>query len=147
MSHHPRRALSRLVMAVVALCALPLPAAAQRVVISYSPQLFVAPPVTESWNLSSGTLEWQRPGLLAGQPVFTSDGHYFIAPVASGGPAAFTVTDAVSGATFTVPLAFTPIVAHPRATAVFGLMRDAAGAGADVARIDGGVPRPNPAEY
>ncbi len=137
MSHHPRPVrLNRLVMAVVALCALPLPAAAQRVVISYTPLLFVAPPVTESWNLSTGTREWQRPGLLAGQPVFTSDGHYFVAQVATGGPPAFTVTDAVSGATFTVPLGFTPMVAHPRATAVFGLMRDAAGA--DVARIDGG---------
>jgi hypothetical protein len=105
------------------------------VVISYTPLLQVAPPVTESWNLSTGTREWQRPGLLA-QPVFTSDGHYFVAQVATGGPPAFTVTDAVSGATFTVPLGFTPMVAHPRATAVFGLMRDAAGA--DVARIDGG---------
>lgn len=139
MSSHFRRArLRRLVMAAVALCALPLPAAAQRVVISYSPQLFVTPPVTESWNLGSGTLEWERPGLLSGQPVFTADGRYFIAPVASGGPPAFTVTDAVSGAAFTVPLAFTPIVAHPRVTAVFGLLRDAAGTGADVARIDGG---------
>lgn len=133
------RGVGRQVLVIaLTLCLGPAPAAAQRVVLSYSPQLFVAPPVTESWHLGTGVLEWRRPGLLASGGVFTSDGHYLVAPVVTGGPPAFTVTDAVTGAIATVPLAFWPIAAHPRATAVFGLMRRANGAGADAARLDGG---------
>jgi hypothetical protein len=48
------------------------------------------------------------------------------------------VVDARSGATIVVPLPFTPLVAHPRATAIFGLVPGITGTSADVARIDAG---------
>jgi hypothetical protein len=135
MSHHTRRArLSRLVMAAVALCALPLPAAAQRVVISYSPVPFT-PPVIQSWNLDTGRLEWQRDGESLHRPVITADGQFVVA--GSGGlTPTFQIVDARTGAMVVVPVAFTPLVAHPRATAIFGLLPASTGAGADVARID-----------
>jgi len=137
MSHHSRQARpSRLVMAVVALCALPLPAAAQRVVISYSPVPFT-PPVIQSWNLDAGRLEWQRDGTPLRRPVFTADGQFLVAGSGGSGPS-FQIVDARSGATLVVPIAFTPLVAHPRATAIFGLVPTVAGAGFDVARIDAG---------
>lgn len=135
MSHHTRLVrLNRLVMAVVALCALPLPAAAQRVVISYSPLPFT-PPVIQSWNLDTGRLEWQRDGESLHRPVITADGQFVVA--GSGGlTPTFQIVDARTGATVVVPVAFTPLVAHPRATAVFGLIPASTGAGVDVARID-----------
>lgn len=135
MSHRSWRApLGRLVMAAVALCALPLPAAAQRVVISYSPVAFT-PPVIQSWNLDTGRLEWQRDGEALRRPVITADGQFLVA--GSGGlTPTFQIVDARTGATVVVPVAFTPLVAHPRATAVFGLIPASTGVGADVARID-----------
>ena len=135
MSHHSRPArLSRLVMAAVALCALPLPGAAQRVVISYSPVPFT-PPVIQSWNLDTGRLEWQRDGEALRRPVITADGQFVVA--GSGGlTPTFQIVDARTGATVVAPVAFTPLVAHPRATAVFGLITASAGVGVDVARID-----------
>lgn len=69
MPNLPRRAcLRRDVMAVVALCAPPLPAAAQRVVISYCPVPFT-PPLIQSWNLDTGRLEWQRDDETLRRPV------------------------------------------------------------------------------
>lgn len=135
MSHHPRRVrLNRLVMAAVALCALPLPAAAQRVVISYSPLPFT-PPVIQSWNLDTGRLEWQRDGESLHRPVITADGQFVVA--GSGGlTPTFQLIDARTGATVVVPAPFTPLVAHPRAIAVFGLFPASTGTGFDVARID-----------
>ena len=134
MSRHPRRALRRLVMAVVALCALPLPAAAQRVVISYSPLPFT-PPVIQSWNLDTGRLEWQRDGESLHRPVITADGQFVVA--GSGGlTPTFQLVDARTGATVVVPAPFTPLVAHPRALAIFGLFPAGTGTGFDVARID-----------
>ncbi|MBL8138516.1 MAG: fibronectin type III domain-containing protein [Acidobacteria bacterium] len=126
--------MNRLVMAAVALCALPLPATAQRVVISYSPVAFT-PPVIQSWNLDTGRLEWQRDGESLHRPVITADGQFVVA--GSGGlTPTFQLVDARTGATTLVPVSFTPLVAHPRATAVFGLVPANTGAGVDVARID-----------
>lgn len=137
MSHHFRSArLRRLVMAVVALCALPLPAAAQRVVINYAPALFT-PPVIESWNLVSGSMEWRRTGDTLHRPVFTADGQFLVAG-SGGSTPTFQIVDARSGAALVVPIAFTPVVAHPRVSAVFGLVPPAAGIGFDAARIDAG---------
>ncbi|MCC6989480.1 MAG: fibronectin type III domain-containing protein, partial [Acidobacteria bacterium] len=121
-------------MAVVALCALPLPAAAQRVVISYSPLPFT-PPVIQSWNLDTGRLEWQRDGESLHRPVITADGQFVVA--GSGGlTPTFQLVDARTGATVVVPAPFTPLVAHPRALAIFGLFPAGTGTGFDVARID-----------
>lgn len=126
--------MNRLVMAVVALCALPLPAAAQRVVISYS-RLPFTPPVIQSWNLDTGRLEWQRDGEALRRPVITADGQFVVA--GSGGlTPTFQLVDARTGATVVVPAPFTPLVAHPRAIAVFGLFPASTGTGFDVARVD-----------
>jgi len=138
MRSHPIGLAVRAFVPCFCLCLLPLPAAAQRVVLSYSPQPFVAPPVIESWNLATGALEWQRPGLLALKPVFTADGQYLVAADVNAAAPAFTVMDVVSGAVLTVPLAFAPIVAHPRTTAVLGLVQGVIGPGTDAARIDAG---------
>ncbi len=134
----PKRVGFAVLVLAFSLWALPLPAAAQRIVLVYSPQLFVAPPVIESWNLTTGMLEWRRPGRFAQSPVFTWDGLYLVAPSFVGTAPGFTVQDVVSGASLTVPVAFTPIVAHPRATAVFGLASGVTGPGTDVVRIDAG---------
>jgi len=111
-------------MAVVALCALPLPAAAQRVVISYSPDtgFTAAAPVTRSLNLTTGLVEWTEPGGAVSPVTFTADGRLVVYRRTDG--AAMTrlaLRDVITGATASVPVDFEPLAALPTDTALFGL--------------------------
>ena len=111
------------------------PAAAQRLLLSYSPSPIgtFAPVVTQSWDLATGRLEWSRAGPTLG-PFFTSDGRYLLTDV-SAGTALLRVQDVVTGATLDLPIDFVPAVAHPRRTEVFGWTGRPRGMGMDAGTL------------
>ncbi len=112
----------------LALLAAPLPAAAQRLVVSYSPGGFFTPPATQSWDIATGRLEWSRPELAEPGSVFTADGRYLARRVTSGATPALTVTDALTGGIATLPIDFAPSRAHPRRLEFYGLTATQPGA-------------------
>ena len=105
----------------LALLAAPLPAAAQRLIVSYSPAGFFTPPVTLSWNVAAREMQWTESGVVEGQPVFTSDGRYLVfrPTVATGAP--LRVLDVVTRGALDLAVDFEPGLAHPRRTEIFGL--------------------------
>ena len=100
----------------------PVHAAAQRLVIGYAPELFT-PPVTQVIDLGSGTVESTENGVTLPDPLFTSDGRY----LTFGSGESWGVRDLLAAATFSVPIAFHRLIAHPRETAIFGLARPQTG--------------------
>ena len=126
----------------LALLAAPLPAAAQRLIVSYSPAGFFTPPVTLSWNVATGRLEWSLlPGFSEGGFVFSADGRYLARNALVGGTSGLHVTDALTGHVTPFPIDFTPSRAHPRQLAFYGLTAIQTGIGrmaGTAARLDPG---------
>lgn len=109
---------------VLALAA-PLPATAQRLVVSYRPDTPTPPadPITQSVDLGRGTVEWTEPGNLTGPLVISADGRYLLSRrlVTSTGPLELLARDLVTRATVALPFNFEPRLAHPTQLAFFGL--------------------------
>ncbi len=123
----------------LALVGAPRPAAAQRLIVSYSPGGFFTPPTTQSWDFATGRLEWSRAGLAEAGSVFTADGRYLARRVTSGATPELTVTDALTGGVTNLPIDFAPSRAHPRRLAFYGLTAIQSGGGPNAgtaARLD-----------
>jgi hypothetical protein len=107
----------------VTLClAAPSPAAAQRLIISYSPSPG-APSVTQSIDLDTLSTEWTEPGVVSAVPVFTADGRHVLyrRAVTAAGPQVLFLRDVLAGAAISLPFDFEPRLAHPSQVAIFGL--------------------------
>ena len=121
----------RTVATAAVLVLLPVAGSAQRVVSTHSSRLF-QPPVTQSYDLATERLEWTEPGgIYDRRPVFTSDGRYLLSVRQTATSAAtLQLKDVLSNATVILPFDFSPLIAHPRRLAIFGL------SGGSAARLD-----------
>lgn len=119
---------------VAALCstlwlvAMPPVAWAQRVVYS---RHGLAPASSVVIDVPSGATIWASSDF-SSRAVFTANGRWLVRDAVSDHGSRLSVVDLVTGVDLTLPMAFQPIVAHPRELAVYGL---AAGA---PARLDVG---------
>lgn len=113
-----------------------VPAAlAQRVVVSVGPDGPFAQRYTQSWLGDPWRLEWSEPGSLDDNALFTADGRYLVYPWPPFLPTALRVQDIQTRDVVELPLRFAPVRAHPRVTAVFGMLVDAS-SGWTAARLD-----------
>jgi hypothetical protein len=109
----------------IAWLVLPSPAAAPRVVVSYSPAPFTLP-VLDVINLGTGVVESREPVSAlssVSSPVFTSDGRFLLFRIAGGVsvPSSLELRDLLTGFRAPINLDFVPRRAHPRRLAVYGL--------------------------
>lgn len=110
-----RRGIVGLALAAAAMAAPPA-ARAQKVLVSYTPA-GATESVIQLYDYATARVEWSRPGGLGPNgAVLTSDGRYALT-----GASPVRVIDVASGSSFDGPASFEPRVAHPRATAIYGL--------------------------
>lgn len=128
MSHRSSlRAVSATVFCcTVALLAAPLPAAGQRLIVSYSVpsgSFGTSSVITQSIDLATGLAEWTEPDAVQ-NIVFTADGQYvFYRRLATPtGPLRLYARDVRTNQIFPLPYDFEPRLAHPREPAIFGLV-------------------------
>ena len=111
----------------LALLAAPLPAAGQRLIVSYSVPSGLPfgtfSVITQSIDLGTGLAEWTEPDAI-GNIVFTADGQYvFYRRLATPtGPYVLYARDVVTNREFPLSFDFEPRLAHPREPAIFGLV-------------------------
>ena len=119
---------------LVVTASLAAPALAQRVVIASSTGAPAPGSVSTVgvFNLATGQFELVSPGYVSGTPVFAADGRFLLLRRAPsvGAVSTLELWDMTTRTITPVPVAFEPVVAHPRQTAVFGL------SGAVAARLD-----------
>lgn len=114
----------------LALLAAPLPAAAQRVIISTSNTL-QSPVTTALWADTGYEPEWVVPGGVV-DPLFTSDGRYLLGRILTASSTYFLrALDLQTNEVVDFPFDFTPVVAHPVRAEIYGRV-----APGTVARID-----------
>ncbi len=128
---------------VVLLCAglhAPVPAEAQRVLLSPTPSA-ATPQSTEAWDVGTATMLWRIPvGFGDRTAVLTSDGRYVLSRPAITDAAVLRVLDTNTRSFLDLVTDFSPAVAHPRDVAVFGLASfqtlPSGYVAGDVARLD-----------
>ncbi len=108
------RILHPLILAA-ALAFVPVAALAQKVLVSQGD--------LRLYDLESGRFEWSQPGPQVPWTgaVITADGRYAVSTSFAAATPAVRIVDLAAGSSVDVPLSFDPHIAHPRATAVFGL--------------------------
>lgn len=128
---------------VVLLCAglhAPVPAEAQRVLLSPTPSA-ATPQSTEAWDVGTATMLWRIPvGFGDRTAVLTSDGRYVLSRPAITDAAVLRVLDTDTRSFLDLVTDFSPAVAHPRDVAAFGLASfqtlPSGYVAGDVARLD-----------
>lgn len=116
------RQILRVLTLVAALSSIPATAHAQKVFVNQYDQALSAN-VAKLYDLATGQLEWTLPGDSdMSEALFTSDGRFALLSLHACQlcPPVVRVIDAVRGSFVDVPTSFSPRMAHPRATSVFG---------------------------